>query len=82
MNMRETTLRNGTCQRKDYVQIQVSLGRAQAFLNSYPYATNVQVRQWCLDHLTDVGRIVPGNQQMLHWRLVKQPLEHPTTQVA
>lgn len=82
MTMRETTLRNGTCKRKDFVQIQVSLGRSKAFLNSYPFATDIQVRQWCLEHLEDVGRIVPGNQQMLHWRLVVQPLPNPSTQVA
>lgn len=82
MNMRETTLRNGTCKRKDFDQIRVAMMHAEQFLSGYPFATDWQVRNWCLQHRAHVTRIVPGNKQMLLWRLVTKPLPHPSTQVA
>lgn len=79
INSREATLRNGRCQRKDYEQIWVSIGRTQTFLNSYPAADDVRVRAWCLAHLDDVMRIVPGNQPRVLAKLIHDQLKMRST---
>lgn len=74
INQRDASLRNGRCQRTDYDQIRVSIGRAQVFLNGYPVATDEQVREWCLAHWLDVRRIVPKNADGTFDRLMYEPL--------
>lgn len=61
ISSREATLRNGRCRRKDFDAIRVSIGRAQAFLRSYPVADDERVRSWCRDNREDVCRIVPAS---------------------
>ena len=75
INQRDASLRNGRCQRKDYDQIRVSIGRAQVFLNGYPVATDEQVRTWCLAHVDDLTRIVPGNAPLTLARLLMDSLQ-------
>lgn len=74
IHQREASLRNGRCQRKDHDQIRVSIGRAQVFLNGYPFATDQQVRDWCKGHVEDLTRIVPGNSPKLLARLLMDEL--------
>lgn len=74
IHARDRSLRMGWCQRKDYDQIRVSMGKAQTFLISYPAATDQQVREWCRKHMDDVCRIVPGNQPRRLARLIMDEL--------
>ena len=74
IHQRDASLRNGRCKRTDYDQIWVSIGRAQVFLNGYPFATDLQVRQWCRGHVEDLVRIVPGNAPRTLARLLMNEL--------
>ena len=69
------TLMTGRCKRKDFDAISVSMRNAQSFLNSYPYATNERVREWCLAHREDVARIVPASQRKVLSRLLVDELD-------
>lgn len=85
IHQREASLRNGRCQRKDYDQIRVSIGRAETFLRGYPVATDQQVRDWCKGHVEDLTRIVPGNSPKLLARLLMdelRDLSEPATPAA
>lgn len=75
INQREATLRNGTCQRRDYDAIRASIAKAEAFLRSYPFADDTRVQSWCKDHHHDLCRIVPGNQPRVLARLLFQEIE-------
>ena len=70
INSRTQTLRNGRCLRRDHDAIRVSIGKAEQFLRSYPVANDEQVKQWCVDHINDVTRIVPANQFRVLERLI------------
>jgi len=72
---RKSTLRNGTCKRKDFDQIWVSIGHAEMFLLSCPFATDQRVREWCLVHREDVSRIVPASQRKVLSRLLVDELD-------
>ena len=74
INQRTAALRNGRSGRKDYDQIQVSIGRAIVFLRGYPFATDEQVRDWCKSHVEDLTRIVPGNAPRTLARLLMDEL--------
>ena len=74
IHQRDASLRNGRCKRTDYDQIWVSIGRAQVFLNGYPFATDLQVREWCTGHVEDLVRIVPGNAHRTLARLLMDEL--------
>lgn len=52
-------LKHGWTQRKDAQAVHNSLDKAQAFLNSYPYATDERVEQWCFDNHKALGDIIP-----------------------
>ena len=75
IHQRSASLRNGRCQRKDHTTIWVSIGKAQAFLNSYPVADDARVRAWCLAHHQDLGRIVPANSPRTLARLLMEALK-------
>ena len=74
IHQRDASLRNGRCKRTDYDQIRASIGRAQVFLNGYPFATDLQVREWCTGHVEDLVRIVPGNAPRTLARLLMDEL--------
>lgn len=74
INQRTAALRNNRSGRKDYDQIRVSIGRAEAFLASYPVATDQQVRDWCTAHVEDLTRIVPANSPRTLARLIMDSL--------
>lgn len=72
---RRRALQKGWSQRKDIPALWASIGRAEAFLNSYPYATDDRVREWIAGHVDDVCRIVPGNAHRQLARLIMEHLE-------
>lgn len=74
INQRKASLRNGRSQRKDYAEIWVSIGRAEKWLGHFPYASDQSVIEWCLDHHTDLGRIVIGNNHRQLQRLLMREL--------
>lgn len=74
VSMRSAALRNGRSQRKDLDTLRAAIGRAEAFLSSYPYATDEGVRTWCLANLRDVTLIVPGNRPTVLARLIMEQL--------
>ncbi len=78
INSRHAALRNGRSQRKDYDRIRAAIGRAEVFLNGYPFATDEQVRAYCLAHVEDVTMVVPGNQPRVLARLVMDVLTNTT----
>lgn len=71
---RKAALRNGRSHRKDIVALNAGMGRIEAFLNSYPYADDARVRQWCEAHVDDVAMVVPGNSPTSLARLVSDAL--------
>ena len=75
IHQRDASLRNGRCKRTDYDQIRASIGRAQVFLDGYPFATDLQVREWCTGHVEDLVRIVPGNAPRTLARLLMDELK-------
>lgn len=77
---RRRALRNGWSRRKDIGALWASIGRAERFLESYPFASDERVREWCLAHMDDVCRIVPGNQPRVLARLVMDALRDVTTE--
>lgn len=79
INSRETTLRNGTCRRRDTGRVLASVGLARAFLASYPVADDQRVRQWCMLHVDDLCRIVPGNQPRVLAKLITDTLAERNT---
>jgi hypothetical protein len=74
LHAREASLRNGRCHRKDLDALRAAIGRAWAFLNSYPVASDERVRTWCLAHQADIALIVPGNTPTVLARLVMDHL--------
>lgn len=72
---RRRALQNGWSRRKDIPALWASIGRAERFLESYPYADDDRVRAWVADHVDDVCRIVPGNQHRTLARLIMEHLE-------
>jgi hypothetical protein len=74
INSRTAALRNGRSYRKDLDRVRAAIGRAEVFLREYPFATDEQVRGYCLTHLEDVTLIVPGNQPRVLARLIMDEL--------
>ena len=75
INSRHAALRNGRSQRKDYDRIRAAIGRAEVFLNGYPFATDEQVRAYCTANVGDIALIVPGNQPRVLARLINEKLK-------
>lgn len=75
MEQRIRTLENGWCRRTDVHEIRVSIAKAQTFLMSYPVASDERVRDWCLAHHTDIGRIVIGTNHRRLQRLLMEALK-------
>ena len=71
---RRRALQNGWSRRKDIHELWASIGRAERFLESYPFADDDRVRAWISGHVDDVCRIVPGNA---HRQLARLVMEHP-----
>ena len=71
---RRRALQNGWSRRKDIHELWASIGRAERFLESYPFADDAMVRAWISAHVDDVCRIVPGNA---HRQLARLVMEHP-----
>lgn len=67
-------MRNGRSLRKDHDRVRVAIGSAQAFLRSYPAATDERVLAWCREHIADVTLIVPGNTPRVLARLIMDEL--------
>lgn len=61
IHQRDASLRNGRCWRSDPEQIRNSINKTQAFLNSYPVATDERVCSFIEANTTDIGRILLGN---------------------
>ena len=76
---RRRALQNGWSRRKDIHALFASIGRAEQFLMSYPYADDDRVRAWISGHVDDVCRIVPGNAHRQLARLVMEHLEPTVT---
>lgn len=74
---RERMIRNGWSRRKDHDRMNAAISRCWTFLNSYPVADDARVKQWCLDHHSDVAIIVPGNTPTALARLVMDGLKEP-----
>ena len=74
INQRKASLRNGRSQRKDYAEIWTSIGRAEAWLSHFPFASDESVRDWCQAHHKDLGRIVIGNNHRQLQRLLIREL--------
>lgn len=81
VSMRKSAMRNGRSYRKDVDTLRAAIGRAEAFLNSYPMATDERVRDWCTGHLQDVTMVVPGNRPTMLARLIMEQLK-PVEKVA
>jgi hypothetical protein len=75
VNMRSAALRNGRSNRKDEVTLRATIGRVQAFLLSYPVASDGRVRTFCKLHEEDIAYLVPGNASSVFSRLVLDPIE-------
>ena len=71
---RRRALQNGWSRRKDIHELWASIGRAERFLESYPFADDDRVRAWISGHVDDVCRIVPGNA---HRQVARLVMEHP-----
>lgn len=71
-------MRNGRSLRKDHDRVRVAIGRAEAFLRSYPTASDERVLAWCREHLQDVTLIVPGNTPRVLARLIMDGLRGRT----
>lgn len=69
----------GRSLRKDSDAMRAAIARAEAFLSSYPYANDLRVRSWCMEHHTDVAMIVPGNAPTQLARLIMQALKPTST---
>lgn len=82
ISARRRALQNGWSRRKDIPALWASIGRAERFLESYPYADDARVRAWISDHVDDVCRIVPGNAHRQLARLVMEHLEEAVTVTA
>lgn len=67
-------MRNGRSHRKDHDAIRAAIGRAEAFLRSYPMASDERVRDYCRAHTGDITMIVPGNQPRVLARLIMDEL--------
>lgn len=67
-------MRNGRSHRKDHDRVRAAMGRAQRFLDGYPYASDEWVREWCRANLEDVCIIVPGNAPRSLARLIMTEL--------
>lgn len=78
INSRHAALRNGRSHRKDVDRVRAAIMRAEAFLSSYPFASDEQVRAYCLAHVEDVTMVVPGNQPRVLARLVMDVLANTT----
>lgn len=78
INAREAAMRNGRSLRKDHDRVRVAIGRAEAFLRSYPTASDERVLAWCREHLQDVTLIVPGNTPRVLARLIMDGLRGRT----
>ncbi len=70
VNSRLAALRNGRSRRPGEDHIRAAVMRAEAFLASYPMADDARVRAYVADHLTDIHRIVPGNQPGVVQKLI------------
>lgn len=75
ISQRQAALRNGRSKRKDLDALRAAMGRAEAFLSSYPFANDVRVRDWCMKNHRDVAMIVPGNSPTALARLVMASLD-------
>jgi hypothetical protein len=76
--MRHAALRNGRSRRKDIDQLRAAVGRAEVFLNSYPYASDDRVLAWCVLHRWDAEMIVPGTMIHLRKRLLGDAVPTPS----
>lgn len=72
---RERMLSMGWSRRKDIDRLRAAMGRARAFLNSYPVADDERVRKWCLENHGDVSMIVPSNHPRALARLIMEALK-------
>lgn len=72
---RERMLQMGWSRRKDHDRLNAAIGRAKSFLISYPFANDLRVRGWCLEHHEDVAIIVPGNAPTSLARLIMHALK-------
>jgi hypothetical protein len=75
IEMRTSALRNGRSRRKDLDLVRAAMGRAEAFLRSYPVASDERVREWCRSHIQDVTMIMPGNKPTALARLIMDELK-------
>lgn len=75
VSMRSAALRNGRSYRKDVDTLRAAIGRAEAFLSSYPVADDERVRTWCLANVRDLAMIVPGNRPTVLARLLMEELK-------
>lgn len=82
VSKRRELLWRGVSRRKDQAFLWAAIGRAEAFLTSYPYADDARVRRWCIEHHADVAMIVPGNNPTALARLVMMKLKPADLKVA
>lgn len=74
INARTAAMRNGRSLRRDHDRVRAAIGRAEAFLRSYPVASDERVLAWCREHIEDVTLIVPGNTPRVLARLIMDEL--------
>lgn len=72
VNGRLAAIRNGRSHRKDTDRLNAAIMRAQSFMNSYPFATDERVKDYCTRNITDIRLIVPGNTPTALARLIMQ----------
>lgn len=75
LRQRKNAIARGKSKRKDQDMVRAAIGSIETFLNSYPYATDERVRDWCRANVGKVSIVVIGSNQRQLSRLLMDELK-------
>jgi hypothetical protein len=75
LRQRKNAIERGKSKRKDQDMVRAAMGSIKTFLNSYPYASDERVREWCRANVGKVSIVVIGSTQRQLARLLMDELQ-------
>ena len=63
IDLRDRSIKEGWCGRKDFKEIRDAMDRSRAFLNRFRFASDARVCEHVKNNLDDLGRILLSNSK-------------------